>query len=70
MPLGATYEIRINKQVSDISNPGIKSFLQEKDLGDKYIYKIKITQGFPDDYDLLSIYFLIYILIEFKRISI
>ena len=118
MPLTTKYKVNVNAKVNEVSNLEIKEFLKEEITGNKYIYKIEITQGFPDDYnvnifyqdttkkvekaflsdynydfiirntknitneltiksiivtligDILCIYFLIYLLKEFKRISI
>lgn len=117
MPVGYNYEISINKNANEILEPDIKNFLQENDVGDKYIYKIKFIEELSMAYnvkiyykdgkckkikktslskmynfllmhsknttnettikaiilalivDVLSIYFLVYILKEFKRIS-
>lgn len=118
MPLTTKYKVNVNAKVNEVSNLEIKEFLKEEITGNKYIYKIEITQGFPDDYnvnifyqdttkkvekaflsdynydfiirnaknitneltiksiivtligDILCIYFLLYVLKEFKRISI
>ena len=46
------YEIEVNTKVDEVSNDEIRSFLQEKIVGNKYIEKIEIIQGFPDDYNV------------------
>ena len=44
------YEIKINKHVSQVQNDSIRGYLEENNIGDHFVYKIKIIQGFPDDY--------------------
>lgn len=118
LPLTTKYEVKVNAKVNEVSNLEIRELLQKEITGNKYIYKIEIIQGFPDDYNvniyyqdttkkvertflsdhyydfinrntrnitneltiksiivtsignILCIYFLIYVLKEFKRISI
>lgn len=118
LPLTTKYELKINAKVNEVSNLEIRELLQKEITGNKYIHKIEIIQGFPDDYNvniyyqdttkkvertflsdhyydfinrnmrnitnemtiksiivtsignILCIYFFIYVLKEFKRISI
>lgn len=118
LPWTTKYELKVNAKVNEVSNLEIRELLQKEITGNKYIYKIEIIQGFPDDYNvniyyqdttkkvertflsdhyydfinrntrnitneltiksiivtsignILCIYFLIYVLKEFKRISI
>ena len=50
-PLTGRYEVKINKYVSQIENGSIRGYLEENNIGDHFVYKIKIIQGFPDDYN-------------------
>ena len=116
-PMTSRYEVKINSKISDISSAELREFLGDRMKTDKYVYKIKISRGFPNDYnvkiyyrdiihkvqrtylageesgfidtdakeitntlgirsiiimilgDILYIYFLVYVLKEFKRIS-
>lgn len=116
-PMTSKYEVKINSKISDITNIELRELLEDRMKTDKYVYKIKISRGFPNDYnakiyyrdiirkiqrtylageeagfidtdakeltnmlaiksiiiltmgDILYIYFLVYILKEFKRIS-
>lgn len=50
------YERKLNSRISEISNIEIRDFLQKEISGDKYVYKIKFIQGFPDDYNVRIYY--------------
>ena len=49
-PLTNDYEIKVNSKINDISNIEVRDFLKKEIDGNKYVYVIKIRQGFPDDY--------------------
>mgnify|MGYP005798738495 CR=1 FL=1 len=44
------YEIKVNSKINEISNIEVRDFLEKEIDGNKYVYIIKIRQGFPDDY--------------------
>ncbi len=44
------YEIKVNSKINEISNIEVRDFLEKEIDGNKYVYVIKISQGFPDDY--------------------
>ena len=55
-PLTNQYEIKINSYISHYSNLEVKEFLEEKLDNDCYVYKVKIGQSFPDDYNVRIYY--------------
>ncbi len=55
-PLTSQYEIKIDSKIDEISNTEVREFLKRELPGNKYIYKIEIQQGFPDDYNLKIYY--------------
>jgi len=116
-PMTSQYEVTVNSKISVVSNVEVRKFLEDRIKADKYIYKVRISRGFPNDYnvkiyykdivnkvehtflageeagfintdakeltntlairsiiimtlgDIVYVYFLVYILKEFKRIS-
>lgn len=56
LPLTTKYEVKVNAKVNEVSNLEIREFLQKEITGNKYIYEIEITQGFPDDYNVNIFY--------------
>ncbi len=46
------YEIKVNSKINEISNIEVRDFLEKEIDGNKYVYVIKIRQGFPDDYNV------------------
>lgn len=56
MPLTSKYEIKVGTNVNNVSNLSIKSILKERLEGNPYVYKIEITRGFPDDYNVRIYY--------------
>lgn len=116
-PMTSQYEVTVNSKISNISSIELREFLEDRMKTDQYVYKIKISRGFPNDYnvkiyykdvrnkvqdtflageesgfidtdakeltntlairsiiimtlgDIIYIYFLVYIVKEFKRIS-
>jgi len=50
LPLTSEYEIKVNSKINEVSNIEVREFLQKELKGNKYVYKINIRQGFPDDY--------------------
>lgn len=51
-PLTSDYEIKVNSKINQISNTEVRDFLKNEIDGNKYVYEIKIRQGFPDDYNV------------------
>ena len=49
-PLTNDYEIKVDSKINEISNIEVRDFLEKEIDGNKYVYIIKIRQGFPDDY--------------------
>lgn len=49
-PLTRNYEIKVNSKIDAISNTEVRNFLKSEIDGNKYVYEIKIRQGFPDDF--------------------
>lgn len=49
-PLTNDYEIKVDSKINEISNIEVRDFLEKEIDGNKYVYVIKIRQGFPDDY--------------------
>ena len=51
-PGTSKYELKVNSKISEISNVEVKEFLEKVFEEDKYVYKIRFDQGFPDDYHM------------------
>ena len=51
-PLTNDYEIKVDSKINEISNIEVRDFLEKEIDGNKYVYIIKIRQGFPDDYNV------------------
>lgn len=50
------YEIKVNSTVDEVTNIEVKELLQNELKNDQYVYKIIISAGFPDDYDVKIYY--------------
>ena len=55
-PLTSRYELKVNKNLSQLQNVTVREYIEHSISDDKYIYKIIITQGFPDDYNVRIYY--------------
>lgn len=50
------YEIKVNSTVDEVTNIEVKELLQNELKNEQYVYKIIISAGFPDDYDVKIYY--------------
>ena len=50
------YEIKVNSTIDEVTNIEVKELLQNELKNDQYVYKIIISAGFPDDYDVKIYY--------------
>lgn len=55
-PLTNRYELKVNKNLSQLQNVTVREYVESSIIKDKYIYKIIIIQGFPDDYNVRIYY--------------
>ena len=55
-PLTNDYEIKVDSKINEISNIEVRDFLEKEIDGNKFVYVIKIRQGFPDDYNVRIYY--------------
>ena len=55
-PFTNDYEIKVNSKINEISNIEVREKIKKEIDGNKFVYVIKIRQGFPDDYNVRIYY--------------